>query len=933
VLLNCSRRVPGISGEVELSRWISRQHAKIHVKNGSCFLEDTSSTGSYIDNVRVEKGKLIELKNGSEIFFGTDAFKYRLPPKVGEKHPDKSDFLYRVVIEGEEKDSLSGNVSTTHNLKRLRSPDSNKESARKKAKISSKSCSTPTRTPIRRKKPNTPNSELRRTKAELESVRKERDEIEKQKEKILKEKKRDKKRFEKLVKEKCDLEKELKKSLKDYEHIESNLKTKLAMVDASRKKSLKERDETERRLRELEKCTIDAKKEANKMEVRLKEMKHKQTEEAKKLLGELALVRTREQEYAKSVRTHKEDIIKAQKKMRLLEKEKSQIRGNLVGELEILKRDRDRKGFQLKSLSGQIEKLKHDKQQLVQEGEIRKQQSLSPADLAKMNKLQREIVILKNHVAKQNKDKQKLKESLLKKEAAVEKMAEELECGICCEFYTDSRRIVTCGHAFCSKCLEDWMKESGKNRTCPTCRKKFKKEAVTKAFDLDNQVAHVKAAEAQKAEESDLKTQHSGSPDHSLGTPSKAQQNNSPMVATSSKNSNSNRTHSIQILRKNIVQSKLLGRSPCSANANSPYPSSNEEKSSPRVSNSSVIHLRRSPASNPRTENAHSDSRRTSPTNPRARAQTHSQVQRLRNGSVPVNRRNRSQPAFLRSPTDIQLIFKMAQSRATGSRQKAIETAKNLGSLTDEQSLHLAMLLGRSSSKQAWEWVLASLTAQRVADSTYMEYVISKWFPKSETGILNLGYRLKEGFLPVSRLWPLFKLIPSGSAVVTLGVELLKAFLSKVIESQPVSPKEAHEDANLKGWFNVLDRTVKELEKGKMYAKAAHLSKSFKPVLLKSPVVAFSIAVWFRSSKFYQCALRLVDQILRGIIPAPLKEKMYCVHTLKFKLLNDIRAKGIYFDRAYEECKRSNPAAAKRIKKLRKSFANKIKNRQRLVLG
>jgi len=592
--------------------------------------------------------------------------------------------------------------------------------------------------------------------------------------------------------------------------------------------------------------------------------------------------------------------------MRLLEKEKTQIRGNLVGELEILKRDRDRKGFQLKSLSGQIEKLKHDKQQLVQEGEIRKQQSLSPADLAKMNKLQREIVILKNHVAKQNKDKQKLKESLLKKEAAVEKMAEELECGICCEFYTDSRRIVTCGHAFCSKCLEDWMKESGKNRTCPTCRKKFKKEAITKAFDLDNQVAHVRAAEALKAEESDLKTQYSGSPDHSLSTPSKARQNNSPMVATSSRNSLSNRTHNIQILRKNIVQSKLLGRSPLSANA--PYPSSNDEKSSPRVPN-------------------------TSPTNPRARAQSHSQVQRLRNGSVPVNRRNRSQPALRRSPTDIQLIFKMAQSSATGRRQKAIETAKNLGSLTDEQSLHLAMLLGRSSSKQAWEWVLASLTAQRVADSTYMEHVISKWFPKSETAILNLSGRLKEGFLPVSRLWPLFKLIPSGSAVVTLGVELLKAFLSKVIESQPTSPKEAHEDANLKGWFNVLDRTVKELEKGKMYAKAANLSKSFKPVLLKSPVVAFSIAVWFRSSKFYQCALRLVDQILRGIIPAPLKEKMYCVHTLKFKLLNDIRAKGIYFDRAYEECKRSNPAAAKRIKKLRKSFANKIKNRQRLVLG
>ena len=54
----------------------------------------------------------------------------------------------------------------------------------------------------------------------------------------------------------------------------------------------------------------------------------------------------------------------------------------------------------------------------------------------------------------------------------LERMASEaLECSICCEHFDDQTRcprLLSCGHSFCSKCLEKLLNEKAIN--CPTCR-------------------------------------------------------------------------------------------------------------------------------------------------------------------------------------------------------------------------------------------------------------------------------------------------------------------------------------------------------------------------------------------------------------------------------------------------------------------------------
>jgi len=260
----------------------------------------------------------------------------------------------------------------------------------------------------------------------------------------------------------------------------------------------------------------------------------------------------------------------------------------------------------------------------------------------------------------------------------------------------------------------------------------------------------------------------------------------------------------------------------------------------------------------------------------------------------------------------------------------SIDVALRMGSLTNQQSLHLASLLSKNSSKQSWVWLVTSLTPQRVVDSQYMEQVFQLYFPKSEIAILQLSAKLKDKVLPVFGLWPLFKLIPCGPPVVVIGVELLKAFLPRIIRCLDIV--EAG-NVNLKGWFNVLGRTVKELEKANLQTKAVKLSKSLRPILVENPTVAFHVAVWFRSARFFQCALRIVDQVIKGTIPPPLKQKSTCIHTLKFKLLNDVKAKNSYYDKAYNDCLRTNLSAAERVRKLHPVLVSKMRNRQKPVRG
>ena len=66
-----------------------------------------------------------------------------------------------------------------------------------------------------------------------------------------------------------------------------------------------------------------------------------------------------------------------------------------------------------------------------------------------------------------------------------------MECRICFERFDKQLRVptwVSCGHTYCSKCLED-MKESGRNYICPTCRNQITDEktnyAVIDIIDLN----------------------------------------------------------------------------------------------------------------------------------------------------------------------------------------------------------------------------------------------------------------------------------------------------------------------------------------------------------------------------------------------------------------------------------------------------------------
>jgi len=94
VILCSTRQVAGVRGTVTPSSWISRTHAVIHEEAEGFYLQDCSSTGTYLNSVRVPKGERILLEEGMKIFFGVDSFKCRAPPKVGEEVKESSDFFF-----------------------------------------------------------------------------------------------------------------------------------------------------------------------------------------------------------------------------------------------------------------------------------------------------------------------------------------------------------------------------------------------------------------------------------------------------------------------------------------------------------------------------------------------------------------------------------------------------------------------------------------------------------------------------------------------------------------------------------------------------------------------------------------------------------------------------------------------------------------------
>jgi len=117
VILCSSREVAGIKGTVTPSSWISRSHAVIYEEPDGYYIWDCSSTGTYIDKTRLPKRKRVLLEDGVEIFFGVDSFKNRLPPKIGEKSMDISDFFF--IFEKSAKPQKRKLVSQSCNIAHL----------------------------------------------------------------------------------------------------------------------------------------------------------------------------------------------------------------------------------------------------------------------------------------------------------------------------------------------------------------------------------------------------------------------------------------------------------------------------------------------------------------------------------------------------------------------------------------------------------------------------------------------------------------------------------------------------------------------------------------------------------------------------------------------------------------------------------------------
>ena len=50
----------------------------------------------------------------------------------------------------------------------------------------------------------------------------------------------------------------------------------------------------------------------------------------------------------------------------------------------------------------------------------------------------------------------------------MDKMGEELDCGICCEVMHGAVTLMPCLHSYCGGCFSDWVRKS---KECPNCRK------------------------------------------------------------------------------------------------------------------------------------------------------------------------------------------------------------------------------------------------------------------------------------------------------------------------------------------------------------------------------------------------------------------------------------------------------------------------------
>ena len=61
-----------------------------------------------------------------------------------------------------------------------------------------------------------------------------------------------------------------------------------------------------------------------------------------------------------------------------------------------------------------------------------------------------------------------------------------LRCPICAELL-QAAMTAKCGHAFCSKCVREWLGRSNETKNCPSCRVRALPHRIARRVEVDRE--------------------------------------------------------------------------------------------------------------------------------------------------------------------------------------------------------------------------------------------------------------------------------------------------------------------------------------------------------------------------------------------------------------------------------------------------------------